>query len=167
MVYKIEMKKDVILEIYKDIGTVYRFNDIVMLVGETNFQSLSKKLNKFVHLGKLLNPRKGIYAKSNYNPEELACILYTPSYISLEYVLQKAGVVFQYDSRITTISYMNMSLAEYLQKCIEQLESMSDKGLLNGLGELMENDMKKFVRTKLCTETIVLLKFYKDFPILS
>jgi predicted nucleotidyltransferase component of viral defense system len=62
---------------------------------------------------------------------------------------------------------MNAPLAEYLQKCIEQLESMSDKGLLNGLGELMEDDMKKFVRTKLRTETIVLLKFYKDFPILS
>lgn len=62
---------------------------------------------------------------------------------------------------------MNMSLADYLQKCIEQLESMNDKGLLNGLGELMDNDMKKFVRTKLRSDTIALLKFYKDFPILS
>lgn len=60
---------------------------------------------------------------------------------------------------------MNMPLAIYLQKCIEQLESMSDKGLMNGLGELMDNDMKKFVRTKLRSEIIVLLKFYKDFPI--
>ena len=104
------MTKDLILEIYKDNGTVYRFNDIAMLVGETNFQSLSKKLNRFVHLNKLLNPRKGIYAKSNFNPEELACILNTPSYISLEYVLQKAGVVFQYDSRITIISYLSRDI---------------------------------------------------------
>ena len=104
------MSKDLILEIYKDNGTVYRFNDIAMMVGETNFQSLGKKLNKFVHLDKLLNPRKGIYAKSNFNPEELACILNTPSYISLEYVLQEAGVIFQYDSRITTISYLSRDL---------------------------------------------------------
>jgi len=104
------MKKDIILELYKDIGTMYRFNDIAMLAGETDFQSLSKKLNKFVRMGKLLNPRKGIYAKSNFNPEELACILYTPSYISLEYVLQKAGVVFQYDSRITAISYLSRNI---------------------------------------------------------
>lgn len=104
------MNKDLILEIYKDTGTVYRFNDIAMMVGETNFQSLSRKLNKFVHLDKLLNPRKGIYAKSSFNPEELACILNTPSYISLEYVLQKAGVVFQYDSRITTISYLSRNI---------------------------------------------------------
>lgn len=46
-------------------------------------------------------------------------------------------------------------------------EIKNDKGLLQGLGELMDNEMKKFVRTKLRTETIGLLKFYKDFPILE
>jgi predicted nucleotidyltransferase component of viral defense system len=62
---------------------------------------------------------------------------------------------------------MEMTLAEYLQKCIEQLESMSDKGLLQGLGKLMDNKMKVFVRNKLRTEVIGLLKFYKNFPILQ
>jgi predicted nucleotidyltransferase component of viral defense system len=60
---------------------------------------------------------------------------------------------------------MNMPYADYLQRCITWLESMNDKGLLLGLGELMDNEMKKNVRTKLRTETIRLLKFYKDFPI--
>ena len=64
-------------------------------------------------------------------------------------------------------SRMEMTLAEYLQKCIEQLESMSDKGLLQGMGELMDNKMKVFVRNKLRTEVIGLLKFYKSFPILQ
>lgn len=64
-------------------------------------------------------------------------------------------------------SRMEMTLAEYLQKCIEQLESMSDKGLLQGMGELMDNKMKVFVRNKLRTEVIGLLKFYKNFPILQ
>lgn len=62
---------------------------------------------------------------------------------------------------------MVMPLADYLQKCIDTLEGMSDKGMLNGLGELMDEDMKKFVRTKLRTETITLLKFYKQFPLLG
>lgn len=62
---------------------------------------------------------------------------------------------------------MEMPLADYLQKCIDHLESMSDRGILNGLGELMDEDMKKFVRTKLRTETISLLRFYKEFPILA
>lgn len=60
---------------------------------------------------------------------------------------------------------MKMPLAEYLHKCIDTLEAMSDKGILNGLGELVETDMKNFVRTKLRTETIQLLRFYKEFPI--
>lgn len=62
---------------------------------------------------------------------------------------------------------MNMVYADYLQKCIEMLESMTDKGLLQGLGELMEPDIKSFVKTKLRTDTISLFRFYKDFPILS
>ena len=62
---------------------------------------------------------------------------------------------------------MKMPLPEYIQKCIDLLETVGDKGLLNGLGELMDPDMKKFVRSKLRTETISLLKFYKEFPILE
>lgn len=61
---------------------------------------------------------------------------------------------------------MKMPLSDYLQKCIDMLEGMSDKGILNGLGELMDDDMKRFVRTKLRLETITLLKFYKEYPIL-
>ncbi|MBA4410946.1 MAG: nucleotidyl transferase AbiEii/AbiGii toxin family protein [Bacteroidota bacterium] len=64
-------------------------------------------------------------------------------------------------------SRMEMIYSEYLQKCIETLEAMNDKGLLEGLGELMDSDLKNFVRSKLRTDTIVLLKFYKDFPILA
>lgn len=62
---------------------------------------------------------------------------------------------------------MNMAYADYIQKCIEMLDAMTDKGLLQGLGELMEPDVKSFVKTKLRTETISLFRFYKDFPILS
>lgn len=62
---------------------------------------------------------------------------------------------------------MGMSLSEYFQKCIDYLESMRDKGMLNGLGELMTDESKMFVRTKLRTETISLLRFYQQFPILA
>ncbi len=62
---------------------------------------------------------------------------------------------------------MGMPFAEYLQKCINLLESMSDKGLLHGMGELMDPGMKNFVKTKLRTETISLMKFYRDFPLFS
>jgi len=58
-------------------------------------------------------------------------------------------------------------LSDYLLQCIEHLEYKTDKGLLDGLGELTDNTIKEFVRKKLRTETINLLKFYKEFPILS
>ncbi len=104
------MGNNIILSIFEDVKTVFRLRDIALMAGEIDFESLNKKLNYYVRTGKLLNPRKGIYAKPNYNSEELACVLYTPSYISLEYVLQKAGVLFQFDSRITTISYLSRSI---------------------------------------------------------
>ena len=103
-------ENNIILSIFKDVKTVFRLTDIALMLGEKNFESLNKKLNYYVRTGKLLNPRKGLYAKPNYSSEELACILYTPSYISLEYVLQKSGVIFQFDSRITTISYLSRTI---------------------------------------------------------
>ena len=102
--------KNIVLSLYKDDRTVFRLIDVAMFVGETDVQALSKKLNYYVGKGQLQNPRKGIYTKPGYNPEELACRLYSPSYISLEYVLQKAGVIFQFDTQITVVSYLSRSI---------------------------------------------------------
>ena len=62
---------------------------------------------------------------------------------------------------------MKMTFQDYLVKCIELLEKKSDKQLLNGLGELMDEPTKTFVRTKLRSETITLLKFYREYPVVS
>jgi hypothetical protein len=62
-------------------------------------------------------------------------------------------------------SIMQTSWDDYIQKCIQTLEKLSEKGMLNGLGELMDEETKKFVRTKLRSETIDLLRMYKEFPI--
>jgi len=62
-------------------------------------------------------------------------------------------------------SRMGMLLQDYLQHCIETLEQVSDKTIMNGLGELTDGEMKKFAKTKLRKETISLLTFFKAFPI--
>jgi hypothetical protein len=103
-------KPDIILAVYQSKHSVFRLRDIAMLTGETNFASINKKLNSLVQKGKLLNPRKGIYVKKDYNKEELACNIFTPVYVSLEYVLQKAGVIFQYNPAITSVSYLSRTL---------------------------------------------------------
>lgn len=101
---------DILFSIYSDKRTVFTLNDIAVLTGESNFNNLNKKINYYVGQGRLERPRKGIYVKKGYNPEELACKIYTPSYISLEYILQEAGVIFQYDSRITSVSYLSREI---------------------------------------------------------
>jgi hypothetical protein len=53
---------------------------------------------------------RGVYAKDKYNVLELANKLYTPSYISLETVLQKAGVTFQYYESIFAVSYLTRTV---------------------------------------------------------
>lgn len=101
---------NVILKVYNDHRTVFRLNDIALLTGESDFQSLNLKLNYYVRTGKLQNLRVGIYTKQKYNREELACSVYKPAYISLDYVLQKAGIIFQFQSHITCVSYLSRSI---------------------------------------------------------
>ena len=59
------------------------------------------------------------------------------------------------------------SLPDYLQDCIEAIENLPNKTLLDGLGELVSNEIKTFVRNKLRIEILTLLRFYKEFPIID
>lgn len=96
--------------IWKDPRTVFTTRQLALILGETDTTAIAKRMYYFVHSGQLLSLQRGVYAKPDYNPEELACVLQVPCYLSLEYVLQKAGVVFQYDSTLTAISHRNRLL---------------------------------------------------------
>ncbi len=104
------MAKDLIYKIYNDIRTVFTLQEIAILTDEPDFNLLKQQVHYFVTRGKLRNLRRGIYSRNKYSPEELACKIYTPSYLSLEYVLQKSGVIFQYSSQITVISYLSRTI---------------------------------------------------------
>jgi oligoribonuclease NrnB/cAMP/cGMP phosphodiesterase (DHH superfamily) len=62
---------------------------------------------------------------------------------------------------------MKMDLPDYLQKCIDTIEKMNEKRMLSGLGDLMDEETKKFVKTRLKQDTIALLRMYREFPILK
>ena len=51
-----------------------------------------------------------------------------------------------------------MSFKEFLQKCINSLGKMTDQNILSGMGELLDAKQKDWVKAKLRTETIFLLK---------
>ena len=131
-------KNNLVFTLFKEKQTVFRLKDVALLVGETDFQSLNTKLNYAVRTGKLLNPRKGIYAKPGYNMEELACKIFSPSYISLEYVLQKAGLIFQYDTKITALSYLRRDVEITGQTF--SFRKIKGKILLNTIGILRQEN---------------------------
>lgn len=103
----LKQNTDWLLQVYQSPRTVFGLADIALLTGESDPISLTKKIHYQIGKGNLKNPRKGLYAKPIYDPAALACTLYTPSYLSLDYVLQKEGVIFQYDSAITAVSYLS------------------------------------------------------------
>jgi len=61
---------------------------------------------------------------------------------------------------------MQMSLNDYLEKCAVHLETISDKNMHVGLGELIDNTMRIFVHTKLRCETITQLRLFAMCPLL-
>lgn len=90
--------------------SVFNVQTLMMLTGCEDSQKLTKSLHYYVKEGKIRNPRRGIYTKATYDEKEMACSLFRPAYISLEYVLQRSGVVFQYDDTVTCVSYLNRTV---------------------------------------------------------
>ncbi len=105
------MRKDYILELMRAKSTIFTINEISLLWGESDVNFIRKKMYRYVKAGKICSVRRGIYAKDkNYDKYELATKIYTPSYISFETVLAKAGVIFQLYGQIFIASYLSREL---------------------------------------------------------
>lgn len=102
--------RDLLLELYSKPQTIFQIGEIAQIFPEIKLGNLRRSLHYFVKVGKLRKPRRGIYAKKEYEPLELANKIYAPSYISFETVLQKEGVVFQYYETIFVASYLSRTL---------------------------------------------------------
>lgn len=101
------MQKSMILALYQKPQTVFTLKDIALMWPKVPYDNLKRRLSYLVSSGKLKKLRRGVYAKETYDVLELANKVYVPSYVSLETVLQKAGVVFQYYESIFAISYLS------------------------------------------------------------
>lgn len=98
------MEKDLIVELLERPETVWSVSQIAQIMSGVEMGKLQDKLGYYVHAGKLQRLRRGIYAKRKFDPYELANKLYTPSYVSLESVLVKVGVIFQYYETIFLVT---------------------------------------------------------------
>ncbi len=103
---------------------------------ETRRPNLYQKLRLYSRSGSIYQIKKGFYAKDqDYQREEFANKLYKPSYVSLNTVLAREGVIFQYDSRIYSASYLsrelNIDSQGYIYKRIKEEILLNPKGLIN------------------------------------
>jgi len=55
-----------------------------------------------------------------------------------------------------------MKFADYLKKCIEFVEKIPDRNILSGMGELIDEKQKAWVKSKLKQDTVFLLKLMLD-----
>lgn len=104
-------KKSYILRVYSSKNTVFTTKDLALLWGEPDTNLVKRRVYRYVKSGKLYAIRKGIYTKDkNYDRFELATKIYTPSYVSMETVLSKEGIIFQHYSQIFVASYLTREI---------------------------------------------------------
>lgn len=150
--------EDFILGLYKKRQTVFTLKELSILYPQIPYQNLKRKVNYFVKAGKLKRLRRGIYAKDKFNPLELANKIYTPSYISLETVLQKAGIVFQEYKEIFVVSYLTRKIKAAGKEIVYR--KIKDRVLLNGTGVKKENSFSIATKERAFLDAVFL---YKDY----
>ena len=153
------MEKASILSILREGNTVFTFKDILLSSRETNTSLLKRRINYYVKNKELYPIRKGIYAKDkNYDRLELANRIYTPSYISLETVLSREGIVFQHYEQIFLVSYLTREIICDGQKYV--FRKIKDTLLTNSLGLEKKDNYFIASRERAFLETVYLNKNY-------
>jgi len=151
-------KKDFTLEIMQSNQTVFTAKEIALILGMREKNALKSKINYYVKKEVIRAVRRGVYVKPNYNIFELATKIYTPSYISLETVLQKQGVIFQYYEQTFVISHLSRKLE--IDKKQIQIRKIKDEILLNQLGIQKEDNYSIATKERAFLDTLYL---YGDY----
>lgn len=64
-------------------------------------------------------------------------------------------------------SRTGMSLEEYVSSCKDLISKVSERKIMQDIGELLSPGMKDFVRKRLKQETITLLDIFREYPLIS
>lgn len=108
------------LEIFKTNQTVFDLKDLSNLFWEPNYNNLKSRVSYYVRKGYISRIRRWIFVKDDFNYYELACKIYSPSYISFETILFDEWIIYQVDSTIYVASYLSRTIEiEYMWKTIK------------------------------------------------
>ena len=146
-------------KIYLSKNSVFTAKDIALLWQNTDFGLVKSRINYYVKRGKLYHIRRGIYAKDkSYNELELATKIYTPSYISLETVLAKEGVIFQYYKTIFVISYLTRRIKANGHEI--QIRKIKNEVLVNSQGIIQKENYSIATKERAFLDALYLYKNY-------
>lgn len=146
------------LDLYKLPQTVFSFKEISLLYPAISPNNLRARLSYFIRTKKLISLRRGIYAKPNYSPYELGNKIFRPSYISLQTILEKDGVIFQPHNAIFLVSYLSRKIAVAGNSFIYR--KVKPRIYLNPAGVYYENGVAFATPERAFLDTIFL---YKDY----
>lgn len=152
------MNNSTLLALYKRPETVFTLREISLLFPKVPYTNLKKRMSYLATTGAIRKLTKGVYAKDHYDVLELANKLYTPSYISLETVLQPAGVTFQYYECVFAISYLTRTI-EVDNHTIEYRRMPKDV-LVNSQGITQEGNVTIATPERAFLDAVFLYKNY-------
>lgn len=151
-------KKNFILELYRVKDSVFTTKEIGLMLGESNGSALKSRINYYKKKGVIRGIRRGVYVKPGYNELELANKIYTPSYISLETVLQKEGIIFQHYETIFVVSYLTRDLI--VDSCKIRIRRIKNEALLNSAGILGKGAYSIASKERAFLDSLYLYKNY-------
>ncbi|MFA6256055.1 MAG: hypothetical protein WC606_02620 [Candidatus Absconditabacterales bacterium] len=113
--------------------TVFTSEEMGLILGIENKHTLKNSIQRLSKSGILYHHPGNIRSLKTYDHMELASKLRKKSYISLETVLQSAGIIFQdYSHTITLVS--DNSVSHEIEGKIYQFSKIKDTILANSLG---------------------------------
>jgi len=139
--------------------TVFSFKEISLLWQDRNKDAAKSRISYYVKKGELYHIRRGFYGTDeNYERLELAGKIYTPAYISLETVLARAGIIFQYYESIFVVSYLTREIRSDGQTY--SFKKIKDSVLTNSLGIIEEKNYFIATPERAFLDTVYLHKNY-------
>ena len=150
--------ENILVKLYSQNRTVFSLKELGLMFSDVEYNNLKRRVNHLIRTGKLLNPTKGVYAKIDFNEYELVGKLYVPSYISLETVLAREGVIFQAYETIFAVSYLSREVS--IDKLSIVYRKIGNKILANHLGVEERDGYYVASRERAFTDTIYLNKNY-------
>ncbi len=150
-------------QLVKSKKTVFSTNDLAKLFLVKNRNYLKTVISRLCQRGDLMRIGRGFYALDrDFNSWELANKLKVPSYVSLETVLQKRGVIFQ-DYGQTVFSISDNSLRKKVAGWTFEYSKIKETVLANPLGVERESGVwVATVERALCDRIYLTPGYYFD-----